>query len=124
MKAAIFVCITLVLVLLNAGCTQQTQDPGTGKTATSSGATDAGGKTVDIQGFAFNPAELRIKSGETVVWTNRDSTPHTVSSDTGDELSSGTLSGESAYSHTFNTAGEYAYHCAIHTGMKGKIIVE
>lgn len=118
MKTSIFVSITLLLVLLNAGCTQQAQNQGTNQTDKTSGT------TVIMKNFAFGPAELKIKAGDTVFWNNKDSVPHNIVSDAGGEITSPTISTDGTYSHTFNTAGEYAYHCEIHTGMKGKIIVE
>jgi amicyanin len=116
MKTPIFVSIALLLVLLNAGCTQQAQNPGTNQTA--------GGKTIIMKNFAFDPAELKIKTGDKVVWTNKDSVPHNLISNAGNEIISPTIPVGGTYSHTFNTAGEYDYLCEIHTGMKGKIIVE
>jgi len=118
MKKSIFVSITLLLVLLNAGCSQQAQDQGKNQTDTT------GGRTIIMKNFAFDPAELKIKAGDTVVWTNKDSVPHNLISTKGTEPISPTISVGGTYSHTFNTAGEYAYSCEIHTGMKGKIIVE
>ena len=79
---------------------------------------------IDIEGFAFNKSPLTIKKGETVIWINKDSTPHTVTSDFGNELSSGTLNNGEEYSHTFNILGSYEYHCKFHPGMTGRIIVE
>jgi plastocyanin len=118
MKTSIFVSIALLFVLLNAGCTQQAQNQGTNQTNT------PGGKTVILKNFAFDPAELKIKAGDTVVWTNKDSVVHNLVSDAGGEILSPTISVGGTYSRTFNTAGEYPYHCEIHAGMKGKIIVE
>jgi plastocyanin len=115
MKTSIFVSIALLFVLLNAGCTQQAQNQGTNQT---------GGKTVNLKNFAFDPAELKIKTGDTVVWTNKDSVVHNIVSDSGGEIISPTISVGGTYSRTFNTVGEYPYHCEIHAGMKGKIIVE
>jgi amicyanin len=80
--------------------------------------------SVDISGFAFSPSTLTIKSGDSVTWTNHDSTSHTVTSDTGSELSSQQIPNGETYSHTFNTAGTYSYHCSIHPSMKGKVIVQ
>jgi plastocyanin len=37
--------------------------------------------------------------------------------------SNGLLSSGQTYSQTFNTAGEYTYHCTPHSFMKGKVIV-
>lgn len=80
--------------------------------------------TVDITGFAFSPATLTIHVGDSVTWTNKDSASHTVTSNAGSELSSNTLGKDQSYSHTFNTAGTYAYHCAFHSGMKATVIVQ
>lgn len=80
-------------------------------------------KSIEISSFVFAPQTLSIKAGETITWTNKDAAPHTVTSDSGSELASPTISQGQSYSHTFNLAGEYSYHCAFHPGMKAKVIV-
>src|SRR3989338_6005723 len=47
--------------------------------------------TVNIKNFVFNPATITIKPGTRVTWVNNDSVPHTVTSDSGSLLNSGTL---------------------------------
>ena len=42
---------------------------------------------------------------------------------TGKELGSSVLSTGQTYSHTFNTAGAFHYHCGVHPSMKGTITV-
>ena len=79
---------------------------------------------VTISGFMFNPGNLSIKIGDTVTWTNLDSAPHTITSDNGGELASPDLAKGQNYSHTFTTAGNYTYHCAVHPYMKATIIVK
>ena len=79
---------------------------------------------VEIKGFAFSPPTLTINAGDTIIWTNKDNTPHTVTSDLGTELDSPYLSRDNAYSHTFTQAGTYKYHCRPHPYMKGTIVVE
>ena len=79
--------------------------------------------TVDIRNFAYSPSTITIKKGDTVVWTNHDSVGHTVTSDQGTELGSGIITTEDSYSHTFDVAGTYTYHCTIHPNMKGTVIV-
>src|SRR5660397_165177 len=37
---------------------------------------------VEIKNLAFNPAQINISEGTTVIWTNNDSLAHTVISDT------------------------------------------
>ncbi|HTM57849.1 MAG TPA: plastocyanin/azurin family copper-binding protein [Candidatus Udaeobacter sp.] len=41
----------------------------------------------------------------------------------GAELNSGNISNGTTFSHTFNTAGSFPYHCTIHSGMTGTIVV-
>ena len=79
--------------------------------------------SIDISNFAFNPASLSLKVGDSVTWTNKDSASHTVTSDSGSELGSNALSNGQSYSHTFNTPGTYSYHCTIHPMMTGTISV-
>lgn len=93
-------------------------------TPSNSGSSGAATHSVDIANFAFSPASLTINAGDSVTWTNKDSTAHTVTSDSGSELNSGTLRPGDTYSQTFNTKGEFDYHCSIHTSMKAKVIVQ
>ena len=79
---------------------------------------------VEIKNFAFSPLTLTIKKGNSVVWNNQDSVTHTIKSDSGNEIDSSSLSNGETYSHTFEIAGTYDYHCGIHPNMKAKIIVE
>lgn len=78
--------------------------------------------TVKMQNFAFQPASLSVKVGTTVVWTNNDSTPHTVSADDG-SFDSGSMSKGGNFSYTFNTPGTVTYNCAFHKSMRGSITV-
>ncbi len=82
-----------------------------------------GGNTVSIQGFAFSPNSLTVSVGDTVVWTNRDSTPHTVTSD-GGAWDSGSLGQNQTYTRVFATAGNIHYHCSFHPSMTATIVVQ
>ena len=75
---------------------------------------------VTIANFAFSPAVLDISKGDTVVWTNQDSAPHKIKSDT---FNSAVMNKGESFQFTFSTAGEYNYSCSIHPSMKGKVIV-
>jgi len=77
---------------------------------------------VSIPGFSFQPQNINVSAGTTVTWTNLDSTSHTVTSDTG-LFDSGSLSNGQTFSRTFNTAGNYDYHCSIHSFMTGRVVV-
>jgi plastocyanin len=79
---------------------------------------------VTIANMSFSPDQITVDKGATVTWTNNDSTAHTVTSDTGTELSSDNIQPGSDYTHTFNQAGTYKYHCSIHPYMTGSVIVK
>ena len=78
---------------------------------------------VRLDDFAFAPANIVIDAGTTVTWTNYDGASHTVSSDEGDELESGLLGKTEMFSHTFDTPGDYYYHCNPHSNMHGLVTV-
>jgi plastocyanin len=86
-------------------------------------APQPGTSRVAIQNFAFAPATLTVPVGTQVIWTNQDSTPHTVTASNG-AFNSGALSTGSEFSFILNQAGSYDYHCSIHPSMLGKIIVQ
>jgi len=77
---------------------------------------------VHIDNFVFQPAELKIKVGTTVTWTNRDDIAHTITS--GSPFRSKTLDTDDKFSFTFTNAGDYKYFCSLHPHMTGMIKVE
>jgi plastocyanin len=80
------------------------------------------GSEVAIEGFAFTPANLTVKKGTTVTWTNKDSAPHTVTGEDGGP-DSATLQPNDTYQFTFSEVGSFAYHCNFHTSMVAKVTV-
>jgi plastocyanin len=95
------------------------QQPTTGYQVAASGTYN-----VAITDYMFSPSQLIIRVGDTVIWTNDGSMGHTLTSDSGNELNSPIIASGSTYSHTFNIAGTYNYHCSIHSSMIGQIIVQ
>ena len=77
---------------------------------------------VRIEAFAFKPSTLRVRRGATVRWTNRDAAPHTVTAAAG-SFSSKELGRGGSYARKFTRAGSFAYLCAIHPQMKGRVVV-
>jgi plastocyanin len=78
---------------------------------------------VKIDNFTYNPQQITVKPGTTVVWTNHDDIPHTVTSKTG-AFKSKALDTDDKFSFTFTTPGRYDYFCALHPHMTGSIVVE
>ena len=71
---------------------------------------------------AFVPAELNVAPGTSVTWTNTDAVAHTSTSDAAG-WNSGAIAPGGRFSFTFQTAGTFPYHCAIHPGMVGTVVV-
>ena len=78
---------------------------------------------VKIDNFTFNPQQFTVKAGATVVWTNGDDIPHTVTSKTM-AFRSKALDTDDKFSFTFATPGSFPYFCALHPHMTGTIVVE
>jgi len=78
--------------------------------------------TIEIKDFLFQPNKITINLGDTVKWTNKGQFPHTSTSDKG-LWDSSTLSAGASFSRVFKKPGTFAYHCAIHPGMKGTVSV-
>jgi len=79
-------------------------------------------KAVSITSTAFKPASVTIKTGDVVKWTNKDTASHQVVANSG-AFASGAIAANHSYSHTFNTAGTYKYHDALHPALTGKVVV-
>ena len=130
-----FLLLASVVFLL--GCASSSSNPGT-STSTDDGAGNmdgfmhgpappasppSGPTSVSIQNFAFNSANVTVTPGTTVTWTNNDGASHTVTDDSG-AFESQTLNEGQSYSHAFNTAGFFHYHCAFHPSMVGTVTVK
>ena len=78
--------------------------------------------TVEISKFAFAPKEITIAPGTTVVWINRDETPHTVTAND-HSFGSKAMDTDDRYEYTFATAGDFSYFCTLHPFMTGVVHV-
>jgi plastocyanin len=86
---------------------------------------EAATATVVIDDFAFAPSVLRVPAGTTVVWENRDSSPHNIlSRETPRTIRSPALATGESFSFIFETPGTRNYFCGLHPHMQGVVIVE
>ena len=97
-----------------------------GSVVTTAGA--AGSGAVTVRQFQFMPAELPVKAGTTVTWTNQDDILHTATSGatpgTADGKFDGPMDGRGkSFSHVFDQPGRYPYFCNRHTSMTGTVVV-
>jgi plastocyanin len=79
-------------------------------------------KTVKITATAFSPASVTIHTGDAIKWSNTDTKAHQVVANNG-AFASPTIAAKKTYTHTFNTAGTFKYHDALHPGLTGKVVV-
>ncbi|MBI1744225.1 cupredoxin family copper-binding protein [Candidatus Acetothermia bacterium] len=79
--------------------------------------------SVAIEAFAFQPRIIKVHTGATVTWTNRDAVPHTVTFKNS-EFKSALLTQHESWGHTFMQVGNYSYFCEPHPWMTGQVIVE
>ncbi|MEP6615863.1 MAG: cupredoxin domain-containing protein [Ginsengibacter sp.] len=79
--------------------------------------------SVTISGMTFSPATLTVKTGTTIVWKNNDGTAHTATSNDGSTFNTGNILAGYSGTAVVNTAGNFTYHCQIHSNMTGTIIV-
>lgn len=77
---------------------------------------------ITIDNFTFGPADLTVKVGTAVKWTNHDDIPHSVVA-TDKSFRSAALDTNDSYSFTFKTAGTFMYFCGLHPHMTGKVTV-
>lgn len=82
---------------------------------------------VTVRDNVFSPQEVRIDPGDTVTWSSGGTRTHDVTSDSG-AFASGDMFRGSTFSHTFEKAGTYYYHCSFHgragkQGMWGVVVV-
>jgi plastocyanin len=80
--------------------------------------------TVNIGDFLFDPTPVQIGACDSVVWHNGHTQPHT-STGTGEQAwNTGNVAPDAdSEPVAFETAGTYAYICALHPFMKGTVEV-
>src|SRR6185295_7116462 len=116
-------CVVAVGVsLVVSACGSDSSSP------TAPGTTTAADVTVTIQGnnasnsYAPNPVSMRV--GQTIAWRNADSITHTATQDSGGFNTGSVVAGDTSAAAMMSTAGTFTYHCTIHPGMIGTVIVQ
>jgi plastocyanin len=89
-------------------------------------ASSFGSAVVVIRNFTFSPAEVHVAVGQKVTWVNCEAPgtdSHTSTADAG-KWSSPVLTSGAVFTTDFGSAGTFSYHCEIHPGMTGSVVVE
>jgi plastocyanin len=127
MNSKITVAVSLVAVLA-AVLVSASFSPAFAANTAVSVTTGASSKTTN----AFSPNPVNVKVGDTVIWTNNDSQPHTVTSGsdgTPDKKFDSSpnfqplLAPKQTFSFKFTEEGKYPYYCGLHPNMMGVVNV-
>ena len=78
--------------------------------------------TIEIKQMKFQPNELKLHKGDTVLWINKDITDHDVTEETKKAWTSSKLPMGKSWSKVIEESANY--FCSMHVVMKGKLIVE
>lgn len=129
----------LVLALLVTACggggSSGSAASSSGSSASRSSSSEPAAVTVSMKNFRFTPDEIRVKTGQKVVFKNDDVIQHNVVQTTVDKGLTGPFGFESprlaageSWEFTFNERGEYPILCNVDghhlAGMVAKVIVE
>lgn len=106
---AVVQILIIVSIALQLSSCKKVETPGTNE--------------VFMKGLAFDPVNITVTKGATVIWTNKESAIHTVTSDIS-VFDSGDLDKNKTFSFHFTTVGTFPYYCNHHSGMTGKVIVQ
>ena len=124
--------IISAVLLVAIGCGNGYSTPSTAPSPVSSPTPPAGGASSAIAipvgasllgNRAYAPDDVTVAVGTTVTWTNTDSVAHTSTSDDGTAWNSGSVPPGGQFSFAFQNGGTFSYHCAIHPGMVGTVVV-
>ncbi|MFD6159454.1 plastocyanin/azurin family copper-binding protein [Nocardia sp. NPDC060256] len=94
-------------------------------TSQPAGDTKPAAITVEVNNMKFAPADVTVKTGDTVTWHFADKAPHTVQG-IGDKAMglNSPIIDKGDWSYTFTVAGTYRYLCSLHPEMRGTITVQ
>jgi plastocyanin len=85
------------------------------------GTVAASTSQVLIKDFKFQPQQITINKGDSIVWTHPGTASHTVKFS---DSESPVLKNGGSYSKMFSQAGTFNYECGVHPYMKGTVIVK
>ncbi len=74
-----------------------------------------------IDGTSYQPQKISVNAGDTVVWTNKDPFPHTVTAK--GAFDSKDIAAGASWRHVMRKPGTYDYICTYHPNMKGTVEV-
>lgn len=122
LRLAALALLALGLVVFAPGCGGDDDKNPTGPGGTTADV------TISIVGNAgsssYSPSPDTVTVGQTVSWKNNDSMTHTATADVSGFDTGNIGAGATSTPITMSTAGSFPYHCNIHSGMTGILVVQ
>jgi plastocyanin len=75
-------------------------------------------------GAAFAPNSVTVGNGASVAWTNADSASHTATADNGSFDTGTIVAGTTSAPIPMDNSGTFTFHCSLHPGEVGTLIVQ
>ncbi len=80
-------------------------------------------------GDCYSPSRVTLRSVDTLVWSNDDTSAHTITSGTPQDgptghFDSSLIMSGAEYRLELDSPGTYPYFCMVHPWMKGTVVVE
>jgi plastocyanin len=133
------IAAALLLLVVAAGCGGGAKSEASGLTSPGDDETadvpddvvvvDGPGAQVTALDNTFRVADIQVKPGTTVTWTNKGRNDHDVLPAEGDAwgVDAAGFTPGAVYTTTFDRPGVYHYYCSIHgtadSGMVGTVVV-
>lgn len=106
--------VLIGFTLAPAGCSDSTGDGGTG----------GRGNAITVSNNSFRPTPDTAQAGVvTFTWVNATNS-HNVTWDTGPTMPANSTTMTTGTHQVTLQQGTYTYHCTLHSGMNGTIVVE
>lgn len=122
MKKFVLTLVTISTLLVVSACASNPNTKVENNNNSENSTVDGDTIKIEINNMEF-PLETKIKKGQKVEWTNKDSVGHTVTFSTID-VDSGSIPTGGKFTQQFNQTGTFDYTCTFHPAMRGIIIVE
>lgn len=79
--------------------------------------------SVNIENMKYTPEALSVKKGDTIIWTNNDLVPHTVTA-IDNSFDSKVIDAGKTWTLVVKKVGPKDYKCSFHPTMIAKIVVK
>lgn len=115
--------LALTAVVALAGCGGSDEPSSSPESGGEAATPQTGTVAVGLNRLKFEPADITVRTGAKIVWTNLENVPHDVTAQDGADFKSKVFGEGETFQYTAEKAGTIKYVCTLHPGMDGTITV-